>query len=506
MTDTTDPKNIKQEIATAARDITYPAYAGVLRETDDTLLSRGQGKGLKLYDEIERDCHAYAMLQKRKLAIIARDWQVDPASTSRIDKKAAAMVEAQLDAMDFDHVCLNLLDALLKGFAVGEIMWRADGAELVASEVRPRDQRRFGFGDDYALRLKTPDNFLPGMALPDRKFITHSFGAKDGNPYGMGLGSRLFWPVFFKRKNITFWLTFQDKFGNPTAVGKYPPGAGAPEQKKLLDALSALSQDTGVIVPEGMLIELLEASRGGTVTYEQFCRYMDEEITIAVLGEAASVKGGGGQAASAAITRNEVRLELVKADADLLSGTLNRTLVKWIVELNMPGAGMPRLWRKVEEPKDLSAQAARDKTIFDMGFKPKLEYINETYGGEWEEKPAPLPPLTVGGRGAVEKGVSPPPGAEFAEAVDTGFSAAVADMVSAQQVLADAAVKTATQYRELLGSRLDDLYAMLEQTGDLVTFRERLAELLEQAPPEALTDSLVNGGFNARLLGAVAEK
>lgn len=488
MTDTAappKPTDIKQEIATVARDITFPAYAGVLRETDDTLITRGQGKGLKLYDEIERDCHAYAMIQKRKLAIIARDWQVDPASTSRIDKRAAALVEAQLDAMDFDHVCLNLLDALLKGFAVGEIMWRADGSELVAAEVRPRDQRRFGFGDDYQLRLKTPDNFLPGMALPDRKFITHSFGAKDGSPYGLGLGSRLFWPVFFKRKNIAFWLTFQDKFGNPTAVGKYPPGASLADQKKLLDALAALSQDTGITIPNGMLIELLEASRSGTTSYEQLCRYMDEEITIAVLGEAASVKGGGGQAASAAITRNEVRLELVKADADLLSGTLNKTLVKWIVELNMPGAGSPRLWRKVEEPKDLGEQAKRDKTIFDMGFKPRLAYINETYGGEWEEKPAPPPPASpksiIAGDGA----------AQFAETIAPPPIAQLADRMSAETAPAWSAVLNHIEAMVSSATSLEELKTMLESAYDglpLDDLRAVMASGLAVASLAGITD------------------
>ena len=31
----------------------------------------------KIYDEIERDCHAYGLLQKRKLAVVARPWQVE---------------------------------------------------------------------------------------------------------------------------------------------------------------------------------------------------------------------------------------------------------------------------------------------------------------------------------------------------------------------------------------------------------------------------------------------
>jgi phage gp29-like protein len=491
---------LKQEIATVARDITYPAFGGVLRHQDDTLLTRGGGRGLLIYDDIERDCEAYAVLQKRKMAVISRPWQVDPASPSRADKKAADLVKAQLDALDFDHVCLNLLDALLKGYAVGEVMWSVEGAEIVATEIKPRDQRRFGFDDEYKLRLKTFENMLPGMALPDRKFIVHSFGAKDGNPYGLGLGSRLFWPVFFKRQGITFWLTFVDKFGSPTAVGKYPNGSQLQDQKKLLDALSAIAQDAGVIVPEGMVIELLEATRGGaTDTYEKLARYMDEQITMAVLGEAPIARGSGGQAASAAITRNEVRLELVQADSDMLSGTLNKTLVAWITELNCPGATPPRVWRKVEEQKDLGAVATRDKTIFDMGFKPSLAYINETYGGEWTEKPIVLqqsntPAQQIGDLTA------------FSEVIDSILPADLADKVKSgladQQAMKGAASKFAEQYQALLGSRLDDLFAMLEESGDLATFREHLADLIKQDPPQALTDSLTNAGFNAGLLGA----
>lgn len=499
-------QDIKQEIATVARDITFPAFSGVLRQQDDTLITRGGGLGLKLYDEIERDCHAYAVLQKRKMAVVARPWQVNPASDSRLDKKAADLVRAQIEAMDFDHVCLNLLDALLKGFAVGEIMWTVDGSEIVASEVRPRDQRRFLFDDQYRLRLKTLGNLLPGMELPDRKFIVHSFGAKDGSPYGIGLGTRLFWPAFFKRQGITFWLTFADKFGSPTAVGKYPNGTNQDDRKTLLNALAAISQDAGVAIPDGMVIDLLEATRSGsTDTYEKLVRYMDEAITITVLGDTPSTKGSGGQLASAALVREEVRLELVKADADLLSGTINKTLARWITELNLPGATPPKIWRQVEAPKDLSGVATRDKTIYDMGFRPTLAYIKETYGGDWTEMPKPPVGGGVDGIGGARTAIE---SAAFAEAAQDGVPASQAGSVKAnlddQQAMKDAAAKFAGEYQKLLGGRLDDLLAMLEQSGDLVTFRDRLADLLEQAPPEALTESLANAGFNARLLGLAA--
>lgn len=270
---------VTQEIATVAKDVTYAPFLNLLRTRDDTLLTRGGGASYKIYDQIERDCHAYGVLQKRKLAVVARPWQVDPASSDPRDIKAADMVRAQLSAIgvpsqddpgeqvvvasNFDLVCYNLLDAILKGFAVGEIMWDRDGSEVVAREIRPRDQRRFNFDTDYKLRLKTWGNLMPGEQVPARKFLVHTFGAKDGSPFGIGLGSRLFWPVFFKRQDITFWLTFLDKFGSPTAIGKYKNGATPDDQAKLLAALGAIAQDAGVTIPEGMVIELLEAQRGG---------------------------------------------------------------------------------------------------------------------------------------------------------------------------------------------------------------------------------------------------
>ena len=54
----TMPPELRQEIATIARDPWQISFGGILRNQDDTLLTRAGGKGLKLYEEIERDPHA----------------------------------------------------------------------------------------------------------------------------------------------------------------------------------------------------------------------------------------------------------------------------------------------------------------------------------------------------------------------------------------------------------------------------------------------------------------
>lgn len=426
-------KELTQEIATVAKDITFPSFGGIMRPSDDVLALKGGAKGLAIYDDLERDPWVYACLHKRKMAVIGRSWNVEPASDSRLDKKAADMVRAHLNALDFDTACYHLLDAILKGRSAGEIMWVVDGNELRPGEIRPRDGRRFTFDDNCALKLLTMTSPLYGEAVPDRKFIVHRFGAKDGNPHGLGLGQKLWWPVFFKRQGLSFWLQFLDKFGAPTAIGKYQPGV---DINQLEDALRRIAHDAGVALPDGAAVELLEAKRSGTGTHDGLVRYMDEQIAAAILGEGGQ-KGRGGELASAANLRNELRLELVQADADLLTGTLDATLVAWDVALNMPGANPPHVRREVVEYEDLKLRAERDKILFGMGFKPTLDYVRETYGGQWEMSTPPASAV-----GAAATGTVPP--AEFSQgdliasgaldqaAIDAALVAISPDVMQAQ--------------------------------------------------------------------------
>lgn len=494
------PKNRRpvetDEIASVKRDPFLPLFSGLLQQNDDTLATRGQGKGIRLYEEIERDAHAFACLHKRKMAVISRPWEVTPASESALDQRAAEVVRTQLEHIGFDPLCLNLLDAINKGFAVGEILWAATGGEIVAREVRPRDQRRFWFDDNYEPRLKTQANMLPGEALPERKFIVHSVGAKDGNPYGLGLGSKLFWLTWFKRQGITFWLTFLDKFGSPTAVGKYPNGTQPPDQQALLEALSAISQDAGVIVPEGMEIVLLEATRGGTAGYEQLIRYMDEQISYCVLGEAPGAKNSGGALASAAILRNEVRLELVQFDADMLSATLNRTLVKWISDYNVPGATPPTVWRKIVEAEDIKQRAERDKILFDMGMRPDAAYQAENYPG-WTF--APDSRLSDNAARGVSLSNTIRPAAN-----GTGIAFAEADRPYRDQMddLVDAALSdwqtSMSPIAEALQAQMDAAFAAGETAEQFLARLPDLMSSLDVSDPAA---KLTQAAFVARIAG-----
>lgn len=353
------PTDQRTLIASVANDITIPFFSGILQHADDTLIAQGGGKGLAIYDEIERDTHAGAMLQKRKSKLTAREWVVTAASDSDLDQKAVAVVREILAAIPFDRVCTDLLDAILKGFAISEIVWARKDDRIVPIKVKSHDQRRFVFGPDFRPRLLIWTNMREGIELPDRKFIVHRHGVKGNNPYGLGLGNRLFWPVLFKREGIAFWLHFLDKFAGPTVVGKTPYGTLTDEQNRLLNTLTSVRTSSAITVPIGTDIEFLEASRGGSVSYEGFLAYWDKQISICVNGETLTTDIGSAGSKAAADTHDGILDMLVDSDSDLLTDSLDESLIRWIVEYNVPGAGVPKVHRERQESAEARAAARK---------------------------------------------------------------------------------------------------------------------------------------------------
>lgn len=388
---------INQEIASVASDPYIPHFQNIMQPTDEVLASRGGVAGLKVYDEIRKDPHAFAILQKRKLEVVSREWKVQPPDNpSRLEKKAAAEVEKQLKSLDFDKLTKGLLGAILKGFAVGEVMWdNVDGIWTVKL-VRVKKQRRFRMTIDGTLRVLTRSNTIDGEPVPERKFIVHrhSIDDDDDDPYGVGIGSVLYWPAWFKRQVLAHWLRGVEKHAAPTVHASYPGGFDQARQEQLEAGLRRMANDTGIVTPENVKIALVEAQRGGGgALQEELSRYLDELMSEAVLGETLSTNSGERGARSLGEIHNEVRIAIAKADSDLLSATIKNTIVRWIIELNYPGARLPDVWRDFSEAEDLDKRVERDKKLHDMGYEPsEIDYINETYGGEWvkKQKPAPL--------------------------------------------------------------------------------------------------------------------
>lgn len=444
------PRQLRNNLVSYRNDPWLPQYTHIIDPGEfDSILREEGWRGIQgmrgyrydlldIYSDLERDAHLFATLQSRKMDVVRREWEVTPASTRRKDKRNAEMVTEMLKALSansqeeesgealittgtgFDTVAYGMLNALLMGYQPGEVMW-AGKQEVIPAEIRIRDARRFGFamGDNgWRPRLRTRTNLYDGQPVPPRKIIFHHHQIEHG-PYGLGLGYRLFWPVFFKREDLKFWLIFVEKFASPTAIATYPTHASKEDRDVLMEALDAISQETGIGLPEGTAIELLEAQRSGSINcYKDLADWCDQQISKAVLGQTGTTdqSGGGGSRARDEVAER-VSVKLAKYDADLLAGTLNRTLVRWIMHFNVgPDAPSPQLWWKfpeLEAQDDLNARANRDKVLVDIaGRKLTDKYLIETYDVEFDEPEPDQQGLLAGlfGSGGATAGSAAPDG------------------------------------------------------------------------------------------------
>jgi len=365
---------------------------------------------LELAEEMEeKDLHYMAVLNTRKEAVAQLDLEVTAASSEKDDQRAAEMVRAMLadDALDLASTMVDILDAIGKGFSATEIVWDTSNREWFPRRLRWRDPRWFMFdwvsGEELLVRSMNdegPSIPVDGEAaargshfkggglygavrgsigiqpltepmLP-YKFIVHFARAKAGLPIRGGLARAAGWAYLFKNYVLKDWVTFAEVFGQPLRVGKY--GAGATEQDKttLLQAVANIGTDAAAIIPESMLIEFTEARQTGSAElYQSFCAYLDAQISKAVLGQTLTteIPQGAGSRAAAEV-HDAVRRDIMSADARRLAATINRDLIKPIVDLNLgPRKNYPRLALGMADDADVAAFVDIVTKLADHGMR-----------------------------------------------------------------------------------------------------------------------------------------
>lgn len=410
---------LNREIATTANgiDITR-GYTGPLLVPYDSVLRNRGNYDLQIYEQVLSDSEVQATFVQRQSALVQCEWRVDAGGDRRVDKKAAQWLEQQLKKLRWDNTTQKMHYGLFYGYAVAELIYGLDEGKIGISAIKVRNRRRFRYGKEGDLRLLTQASMFEGIPCERPYFWDFCCGAdNDDEPYGLGLAHHLYWPVLFKRNGIKFWLIFLEKFGMPTAVGHYDAEAGDGEQAKLLQATRAIQYDSGIIIPKGMELELLEAARSGTADYRALHDAMNASIQKTTLGQTASTQGTPGKLGNEDL-QGDVRDDLVKSDADIICESFNRQIVPQLMAWNFPGAELPRVWRVTEADEDLNTRAERDDKIHTWGFKPTLAYVTETYGGEWIEKQDAALELTASESPAPGEATTPSAiaGAQFAGA------------------------------------------------------------------------------------------
>jgi phage gp29-like protein len=410
----------------------YLNAGAILPRRDDILIEEGGGgpRAIEKYMRLFNDSHVISAWEKITGEIIQRKWEIDPASPSDRDEEIAEFVRQVLKRMGtntrqaygkemlvtsnsaFDAFIRGMCESIILGIGIGEICWMRQGDYIVPSEIKIRDPRRFLFvlNEDgtIAPRLMTVESPVEGIPLPLRSMVIHRHWAYSNfmDPYGTGLGRQLYSLVEFRRTLMAFWLQYADKHTTPTAVGKFSLGTPDEEVQSLFTALQRLGQETAIVIPDEMDISWLE-SQGRSEVYEKLIEYVDQQISFVLNGEntVGQETGNVGSYARDQIS-DSVRMRKAKAFSEELDETLNATLIRWIVELNYPGAAIPRLRRNFDDLEQ------RDDPVKIVQMLTQLQAIGyEVKDLDWVRDKLEIPSLGKVDMSAMMGGAPGAPGA-----------------------------------------------------------------------------------------------
>lgn len=461
------------------KDITKP-YVGALEHPLDYITQRALNDPA-VFDEILRDDQVKSTFGQRVRAVTSREWHVVPGDDSRAAKKAASALTEMLVALRFDNLTEKMLYALFYGYSVAEIVWQTDSASWSWRAIKVRNRRRFRFGTDGQLRLLTRADVSTGEIMPAANFWTLSAGAdNDDEPYGRGLAQWLYWPVFFKRNGLRYWLTFLEKFAAPTAVARHPAGASSDDVDKALAAAEAITLAAAIAMPDTMTLDLLEATRSGGGDYKDHHLVQNAAISKIVLGQTMTTDDGSSLSQSK--VHMEVRQDIVEADADWLNESFNAGPVKTWAMLNYgPDVAPPRVERVFAEPEDLDNLAERDVKLRQLGWRRTADSFTETFGDGYEPDTTP----------SEQAPAEPPANLADPEPVRDTVDRAVDVLLAGDG------------WRDFAGPMIEPLIghvrAAVEAGETLEQVRDRLQAqapaILDQIDSSALTEAMARAGF-----------
>ncbi len=332
------------------------------------------------------------------------------------------------------------------------------------------EQERFRFCDNAGLFSRVPrlitDSSPLGVDIPSYRTILHRYGGMSGHPARSGIYRICAWWYLFKNYSIKDWVVFCEVFGMPMRLGKYQPGASEEDKKALETAVTLMGHDAAGIISTATEIEFPTGNKttASVDLYERLAGFGNKEMSKAILGGTLTADVDGKGSYAAANTHNDVRHDLINADARALAATIRDQFIR-------PWVGFNYGW-DTPVPKYTGQYQAEDlKTYADLleKFADRLDipasHVRDTFRipapekGEESLRPkiAQNSPLPVNATKAIT-------------ASRTGLYSKISDFLG--MITNDLAQQADPE----LENMVDDIKNLLDESANLEEFRERLID------------------------------
>lgn len=329
-----------------------------------------------------------AKYEKRRRKLCELPYQITNEDEDKQGEKIAEEIErgiANIDEFETNFMW-ELSDAIGKGMAAVELQGELQDGKLQITGAKgvpqyalrnPKDEDGNILEDQW--EHKTKSGWQP---VSEGKLL---FWKRQNQ--GTYFTSGLMWPIMFyacfKKFTIKDWLSFVEVYGVPLRVGKYPDHykPDSTEVDVLAAAVIDIASDAGVVIPDSMKIDFVEAIKGSSSdAFERICNYFDNLISELLLGGTLTSQAGEKGARSLGEVHQEETESIVAFDALSLAAAISTGLIKpWVRANHGERKAYPKFAFQIININKLAKWWEIHQGLAERGFPIPLRFLSETY-------------------------------------------------------------------------------------------------------------------------------
>jgi len=360
----------RQELPNISRTLTGNRLINIL----DTAESGDTRDLFALYRDMLSDNQIQSDLIKRKAAVLG-----DTINLQEIDATNPGDVAAKdhckplISNGQFTDAVSHCLNSTLWPVAVAEKQFKyIDGTGFILHKIIPVHYQLLDYSKGHLRIFDLDENGKPQSTShfpdPDRYIIHRGhilpMRDQDGGP----MRALLFWWLL-RTQSRQWWADLLERFGVPFLKGKYQDEQG----KEVLQKAFRLAVRLGaIVVSKSTEVEVVQTTTGDSSNaHESFIELCNREISKLIVGQTLSSNvQPTGMGSGTAAFQSEVRADLRKMDAVLLSRTLREQLLTQYCQINNQRGQPPNILFGSDSAAELASMLNMLKGLNEAGLEP----------------------------------------------------------------------------------------------------------------------------------------
>ena len=337
------------------------------------LLYKKDGLSIEDYNDMLRDPQIKSGYELIRMFLLSRKLIVNPASDSEEDVEIAEQLEEILSGMAYPlrKVRNDMYSALIYGYSVSEIIWKADedGELIRVDRIRPipidtiEDCFEYDDKGDVEYIKQIVDNSEPIM-IPAEKCLIYTYDECFGDREGSSILDGVYDNWYMKQKILAWYNVFLQKHEGPTLLGKIEN----PQFKDLmLEQLDEIREGrANITVGINDDVSVLESSHRGegfkeAINYHDTMIYRKMNIGTMILGQ----ENGAGAYAQSQTQFDTLSIFLDGIHEDIAAEL--QAKINELVDMNWNVDDYPDITFETFEEKDLLGLVTGLKDLIAVG-------------------------------------------------------------------------------------------------------------------------------------------